>query len=45
MHVPGQDMTCVPSKGKAPQRVIVKRSTGQEKKYQDALKLDIDVNF
>ena len=33
MDVSGQDMTWVPSKGKAPQRVRVKRSIGQEKKY------------
>ena len=32
MDVSGQDMTWVPSKGKAPQRVRVKRSIGQEKK-------------
>ena len=32
MDVSGQDMKCVPSNGKAPQRVKVKRSIGQEKK-------------
>ena len=32
MDVSGQDMTWVPSKGKVPLRVKVKRSIGQEKK-------------
>ena len=31
MDVSGHDMTWVPSKGKVPQRVRVKRSIGQEK--------------
>ena len=31
MDVPGKDMTWVPNKGKAPQRVKVKRSIGREK--------------
>ena len=34
MDVFGQDMTWVPDKGKAPQRVRVKRSIGQEKKNE-----------
>ena len=32
MDVPGQDRQWDPSKGKAPQRVIVKRSIGQKRK-------------
>ena len=31
MDVPGQDMTWIPNKGKAPQKVRVKRPIGQEK--------------
>ena len=35
MDVSGQDKTWVPSKGKAPQRVRVKRSKGQEKNWHN----------
>ena len=33
MDVPGQERQWDPNKGKAPQRVIVERSIGQEKNY------------